>query len=134
MSSSIPSNKIHPSMMYLVGKREWDNAKSLIQMGVYDKTVSDTKQMASLIAFAVNFHAPPDFLHFLCHLNPDALLVADLPFRLASLIGSSAHTIIVLEASRQTALVKAFNDSTSSPAYRRLTVDARTARMHVSTR
>lgn len=100
-------------MMYLIGKREWDDLKNLLQMGVYDSTVSDRNEMASIIAFAVNFHAPPDFLHFLCNLNPSALLVQDLPFRLARCIGSNAQTIIVLEAARQKALVNTFNNSSS---------------------
>ena len=114
MSSSIQSKEMHPSMMYLVGKREWDDLKNLLQMGVYDSTVNDRDEMASIIAFSVNFHAPIDFLHFLCNLNPSALLDQDLPFRLARRIGSNTQTIIVLEAARQKALVHAFNNSSSS--------------------
>lgn len=101
-------------MMYLIGKRKWDDLKTLVQTGAYDDIVSDSKEMASMIAFAVNFQAPPDFLHFLCHLNPSALLVRDLPFQLARRIQSNAQTIIVLEAARQQALVNTFNNSSSS--------------------
>ena len=101
-------------MMYLIGKRQWDDLTNLLTMGAYDDIVSDSKEMASIIAFAVNFQAPPDVLHSLCHVNPSALLVRDLPFRLARRIESNAQTIIVLEAARQQALVNTFNNSSSS--------------------
>lgn len=101
-------------MLYLMGKGEWKTLKQLVEEGVYDHIVSDKTEMSSIITFAVNFNAPTDVLHFLCHLNPDALTVQDLPFRLARRNRSSVQTIIVLESARQQALVERFNKSSSS--------------------
>lgn len=101
-------------MMFLVGRREWDTLKKLALKGVYDAVVKDKSYMSSIIAFAVNFHAPPDILHFLCRLNTDALIDNDIPFRLARRNKSDVQTIIVLEGARQAALVNRFNNSSSS--------------------
>lgn len=114
MSSTFNVEQIQPSMMFLVGRREWERLKKLTLKGVYDAVVQDKSYMSSIITFAVNFHAPSDILHFLCHLNTDALLDNDLPFRLARRNRSDVQTIIVLEGARQTALVKRFNSSASS--------------------
>ena len=104
-------------MLFLVGREDWTTLKRLVQDEVYDDVVSDNQKMASILAFAVKFQAPADILHFLCRLNPDALTVSDLPFRLARLPGGSAsnmQTIIVLESARQQALINSFNGSFSS--------------------
>jgi hypothetical protein len=85
-------------MLYLMGKGEWKTLKQLVEEGVYDHIVSDKTEMSSIITFAVNFNAPTDVLHFLCHLNPDALTVQDLPFRLARRNGFELSPCMVVDS------------------------------------
>jgi hypothetical protein len=96
---------IHPSMLFLVGTQDWKTLQQLIQVGVYDNILSDSIQMSTVITFAVAYHAPFHILHFLCHLNPDSLLISDVPFRLARRTGSCMQTFIALESARQRATV-----------------------------
>lgn len=98
-----------PSMIYLLRKGEWATLRKLIHTGVYDEAMSDNAQMSTIIVFAVSLHVPSDILHILCRINPEALTVGELPFRLARQNGSSVHSTIVLEAARQQALVEHFN-------------------------
>lgn len=101
-------------MMHLIGRREWDTLRTILCDGTCDVVLRDKDQMSSIITFAVNFHAPPDILHQLCQANPEAVIVGEAPFRLARRNGSSLQTIIVLEGARQKALIKSFNNSTTS--------------------
>ena len=106
---------MHPSMMFLVGSRDWDTLSKLLQQGAYNDTLTDRSEMSSIIAFAVNFGAPPEFLNLLCYLNPGALLEDDLPFHLARHY-KNVKASIILEAARQKALVRICNSSSALPA------------------
>lgn len=113
MTMTTPA-KVNPSMLRLLGTGDWETLKELIKTGAYNEMIHDESKMLAAITFAVNFEAPVEVLHLMCNLNPDALMIEDTPFRLARQQGCSAQTITVLEAARQFALSRKFNDSTSS--------------------
>ena len=115
-STNTTTKATDPSMLFLVGRKDWTTLTCLIQDGAYDDILNDNEQMSSILAFAVKFQAPVDILHFLCRLNPDALTVSELPFRLARMPrrGSNVQTIIVLESARQQSVVNSFNNHGSS--------------------
>mmetsp|Transcript_37340 Transcript_37340/g.42677 ORF Transcript_37340/g.42677 Transcript_37340/m.42677 type:complete len:259 (+) Transcript_37340:82-858(+) len=109
----------NPSMLRLLGKRDWETLKVLIMAGAYKEIIQNKSKMSSIITFAVSFQAPVDVLHMLCHLNPDSLTIDDLPFRLAkqNYHRDKAQTLITLEGARQEALVKSFNQNEYDDVY-----------------
>lgn len=98
----------NPSMLRLLGTKDYSTLQKLIQSGAYDDVIRDQTKMLDIITFAVNFQVPLDVLHTLCNLNPQALISCDLPFRLARRQKLSAQAIIIMEAARQDALVQTF--------------------------
>lgn len=101
----------NPSLIWLVGQKDWEELKRLVGLGAYDGEARDVNKMATVIAFAVNYKAPPDVIRLLTSLNPDSLLdkrIGDIPFRLARSLGTPAKTVIYLEAARQNATVRQF--------------------------
>jgi len=101
-------SQVNPSMLRLMGTKDWDTLEKLIKTGAYDDIIQDDMKMSTVITFAVNFRVPIKILNLMCHLNPDALITGDLPFRIARQQGSSAQTLIILEAARQKALLRNF--------------------------
>jgi hypothetical protein len=82
-------------MLYLIGKKKWDNLQELIHEGAFEDVVMDSFEMSKIIAFAVNLQIPIPILHLLCDLNPDALTVSDVPFHLARRQSQNSQTIRV---------------------------------------
>mmetsp|Transcript_1770 Transcript_1770/g.2694 ORF Transcript_1770/g.2694 Transcript_1770/m.2694 type:complete len:123 (+) Transcript_1770:152-520(+) len=107
-----PTSETHvatPSMLRLMGTKDYETLERLIQSGAYNDVIQDDSKMLNIITFAVNFQVPVDILHLICNLNPQALISGgDLPFRLARQQKLPARAIIVMEAARQDALVKSF--------------------------
>ena len=98
-----------PSMLRLMGTKDYSTLEELIQSGAYDDIIKDDAKMLNIITFAVNFQVPLDILHLICNLNPQALISGgDLPFRLARQQKLPAQAIIIMEAARQDALVQSF--------------------------
>ena len=99
----------HPSkLLVLVGEKNWRALKRLVEAGACndDVAVTDCEQMLTIITLAVGFRAPFPILHFLCHLNPDALVMSDIPFKLAHEQGSNIQTFIALKSAQRRALTK----------------------------
>ena len=98
----------HPSMLLvLVGQKDWKALKRLVEAGASDNVVvDDCAQMLAIITLAVACRAPFPILHFLCHLNPDALVMSDIPFQLAREQGSNMQTFVALKSARRRALIR----------------------------
>jgi len=102
-------SQVYPSMLRLMGMKDWNTLRHLIRTGVYDDIIHDKVKMSSILSFAVDLKVPHNILDMMCNLNPDALLMTgDLPFRIAKQQRSHAQTIIILEAARQKAFIKIF--------------------------
>jgi hypothetical protein len=98
-----------PSMLLvLVGQKDWKALKRLVDAGraCDNVVVSDCAQMLAIITLAIACRAPFPILHFLCHLNPDALVMSDIPFQLAHEQGSNMQTFVALKSARRRALTR----------------------------
>jgi hypothetical protein len=97
----------------MIGKRNWTDLFSRLCRPEDEPQLRDANQAATLLIFAIEYHAPSTIIRLLLESNNDIMLTdvcakSQMPFQVAANKVGNTQTLIYLEAARQKANLRMY--------------------------